>query len=354
MKSQFPGFYPLSTKEFETLWANAIFIFDTNVLLNLYRYPEEARDDLISRITQLADRIWLPYNVGLEYQRNRLAVVAEQKRRFRDVRQAIDASIGSLRGEFDRLQLKKRHSTIDVDGFLTDVDNTVAKFYSNLDSLESSHPSPQDPDPVRDKIDELFDGKIGPAFAKQECLDAIYIDGAKRYANRVPPGYSDLPKGKPESEDIFQYGSLVYRRQYGDLMIWHQIISHAKELNIQNIVLVTDDEKEDWWYRIESEGKKTIGPRPELVSEIRHVANVSLFHMYNSEQFLRRASEFLNVPVPEAAIEQVQEAKRTIRHLNSDIMSTYRAIEQSVENWLVDRFGRENVIVQERGFPIFL
>lgn len=35
MKEQFKGYYNLSNSEFEELWDNAIFIFDTNVLLNL-------------------------------------------------------------------------------------------------------------------------------------------------------------------------------------------------------------------------------------------------------------------------------------------------------------------------------
>jgi hypothetical protein len=45
MKKLFPGFYQPIEKEFQSLWKNCIFILDANVLLNLYRYPSEAKND---------------------------------------------------------------------------------------------------------------------------------------------------------------------------------------------------------------------------------------------------------------------------------------------------------------------
>jgi hypothetical protein len=38
MKDIFRGYYKLDDDEFKQLWKKAVFIFDTNVLLNLYRY----------------------------------------------------------------------------------------------------------------------------------------------------------------------------------------------------------------------------------------------------------------------------------------------------------------------------
>ena len=47
MKSLFKGFYQLTEEEFKSLWENSLFIFDTNVLLNLYRYQSSTRDALL-------------------------------------------------------------------------------------------------------------------------------------------------------------------------------------------------------------------------------------------------------------------------------------------------------------------
>ena len=45
------------------------FVFDTNVLLNLYRYPKDVSSEFINVLKHIQDRIWIPYNVGLELSR---------------------------------------------------------------------------------------------------------------------------------------------------------------------------------------------------------------------------------------------------------------------------------------------
>ena len=77
MKNLFKSFYKLNKDEYKTLWQDAIFIFDTNILLNLYRYQSSTRDELLKVIEQLTSRIWIPNHVALEFQRNRLHVIAE-------------------------------------------------------------------------------------------------------------------------------------------------------------------------------------------------------------------------------------------------------------------------------------
>ena len=72
MKNLFPGHYKPSEEEFQKLWAECIFVFDTNILLNVYRYSEKTRERLFEILGLLQDRIWLPYQVAYEYQEERL------------------------------------------------------------------------------------------------------------------------------------------------------------------------------------------------------------------------------------------------------------------------------------------
>lgn len=51
----------------EKVWKDGIIVFDTNVLLNLYRYSEEARDELLELMKSFQKRLWMPYQVGLEF-----------------------------------------------------------------------------------------------------------------------------------------------------------------------------------------------------------------------------------------------------------------------------------------------
>lgn len=84
MKKLFPGFYQPTDTEFKKLWEKCTFVIDANVLLNLYRYPEEAKADLLKVFGKISDRLWLPYQAALEYQKNRLIVIAEQRSRKGD------------------------------------------------------------------------------------------------------------------------------------------------------------------------------------------------------------------------------------------------------------------------------
>ena len=70
MKDMFPEYYQPTEDEFKQLWADAIFVFDANVLLDIYRYSPKASKELIGILKDLDDRIWLPYQFALEYHRN--------------------------------------------------------------------------------------------------------------------------------------------------------------------------------------------------------------------------------------------------------------------------------------------
>jgi hypothetical protein len=141
----------------------------------------------------------------------------------------------------------------------------------------------------------------------QRRYHSAAFEGKRRYEEKRPPGYVDAAKAKLADQTVYLYGGLVYKREYGDLIIWNQIINKAKGDQIKSIILLTDDEKADWWWRVESKGKKTIGPRPELIEEVSSKGEVSLFYMYNSERFMQFAKAQLGIEVKQESIDQVRD-----------------------------------------------
>ena len=117
MKDLFPAYYAATAEDLDWDADDIVVAFDANVLLNLYRYPAEASNDVLAVMQALGSKSWLPHQAALEYQRHRLPIIAEQKKRFGQVRQVVDKAISSLSKElskeFGKLQLEKRHSTID-------------------------------------------------------------------------------------------------------------------------------------------------------------------------------------------------------------------------------------------------
>jgi hypothetical protein len=279
MRKRFPGYY--RDHEVDLAIRETLVVFDASVLLNLYRYPSDASQDLLELMEALSDKVWIPYHAALEYQRNRLAVIADQRRRFREVRQVVEGGVSTLKGELDKLQLRKRHSTIDITDLTTSLDSAVDRFLKSLEHGETEQRDVTDEDPIRDRLDALFRDRVGSPPQDQNWVDGLEKEGQRRYEALIPPGFMDATK---ETSSFTDRG-LVYRSQFGDLVLWRQIAEHARGIGAKQLVFVTDDEKADWWLIVESGGSKRIGPRPELIGELTQTANVDRFFMYSSERF---------------------------------------------------------------------
>lgn len=359
MKESFFGFYRPSDEQLSDLWKSCIFVLDANVLLNLYRYPRQAREDMLKILRMVSDRLWIPHQVALEYQQNRLDVIAEQVKRFDEAEKTLRDIEGKLQGDLGKLQLKKRHSLIDPDGFLKRVGEIFGEFMTELAALRQEQPDVYHGDKLRDELDSLLEGRVGPAPQSQEELDQTYKEAEERFRQKRPPGYMDADKASDHKEAPYMYGGLAFRREYGDLVLWYQIIGEAQtEDHCKKIIFVTDDDKEDWWWIVESQGKKTIGPRPELAEEIRSKAGVSLFYMYNSERFMRLAEKYLGAEIERESIERVRDVAQLDRVESQwrgrGIREMYLVAEKAVLEWLRAMHPRDEVFENRERFPDFI
>lgn len=115
--------------------------------------------------------------------------------------------------------------------------------------------------------------------------------------------------------------------------------------------MVTDDAKEDWWLRIQSDGPKTIGPRPELIEEASSQGGISFLLMYDSEGFLKYAKELLHAQVSDNTLTEVRDlSKSSPRRVSRQPPRQYAfRAERAVIRWIRRRFesARRNI----HGFP---
>lgn len=346
MKHIFKGYYRLTEQEILEMWANCLFVVDTNVLLNLYRYPKEAKEDLIKIFKAVSNRIWLPFQVALEFQNNRLSVIADQLKKFSEVKKIVSDLQTPLITKLDQLQLKKRHSQINPDPFLHKLKLLIENFLGELDELEKEQPDVYDEDDVRREIDSIFQGKVGLPPNSQKDLEEIYKEGKIRFENKIPPGYLDE---KDKTSEAYCFNGLIIKRAFGDLLIWKEIIKKVGSAqDIKSIIFLTDDEKDDWWWTEESKGRKTIGPRPELVQELCSQTQVSSFYMYSSLRFMEYAKKYLKVAVQDKSIEQVREVNSSI---NSKKVLHEVAV-SAVKTWLKQQRGNYTMFIDPKGnFP---
>jgi hypothetical protein len=103
----------------------------------------------------------------------------------------------------------------------------------------------------------------------------IIKEGELRYRSKIPPGYKD--QGSKEGISI-----------YGDLILWKQIIAHAKKVK-KPIILIINDIKEDWCYKKEQK-QKIEKPREDLIKELYTTTGMELWMCL--DELLKRDSSF--------------------------------------------------------------
>jgi len=309
----------LDEETLDKMWEQAVFVFDSNVLLDLYRLPLSAKKELLTVLQnpEIKNRIWISFQGLLEFLNNRYDTISDQKNKFNTVRNKLNDAINGyndvfskLTAELATLKLRQRHSLIDPEEFLTPEKiksgiSFVNEFLDNLTELEQKQSDVHDNDDTKKHVLSLFEGKVGHGLSK-EAIKKIYDEGEERYKHDIPPGYMDKKKN-----DFYTVLDIEYKCKFGDLLFWHEVIQKAKLEKLQYIILVTGDLKEDWW--LEKRGKK-LGPRKELLNEIYTKApDLKAFHMYDTSNFLRRVGERFTVNVSESTISETENLLTTDR-----------------------------------------
>jgi hypothetical protein len=290
MKDLFPGHFKESDESLREVWETSLFVFDANILLNLYRYSDATRNEFLRILNKLKDRAWLPHRAAEEYLSNRLTVIDQQEKSYDDTVKLIE----SLQQDLDNA---RQHPFVSK-GVMRKVNSVFEELCNELKNNKSVHTKRISSDEIKDSIAKIFETSVGLPYDKDR-IEQLISEGEDRYKQKIPPGFKD--GSKAGDSEVFSDKC----RKYGDLIVWTQVIDKAIELN-KGVVLVTDDKKEDWWEKFKG---KTVGPRPELVKEFKDRTNQT-FHMYQADRFLELAREKLGEKVSEEIVEEIREVRR--------------------------------------------
>jgi len=303
--------YYLSTEYIDSMFENAIIVFDASALLDLYYYSPSSQSSIFNNVFDyLQHRLWLPGQVYFEFQKNKYNVAKKPIQTYRNLientKKGVDGNhigkITDLSNKFtDNLdslsnQLKTlKEKTISEDkhphinsGCYEDIDNSIAIFRKNIDiftskvsdfrtcftSVVNEKIVTLETELSSDQIQSIINSKfqIGADYPYTDMYK-IAQEGACRYAEQIPPGYEDQ-------------GDKIGLQKYGDLFVWKQILEYAKKLN-KDILLVTNDVKPDW------HDESLNAPRYELLKEFHdHIGK--FFWSYDMKTFLYRINSVLD------------------------------------------------------------
>lgn len=283
MKNTFIGYYQPSALDFKKLWGKCLFIVDTNVLLDLYRYSDSTRKELLKLLGTISTRLWLPHQVGLEFHNRRLDEISRQVNNYQNSIVEFDKFLNKIK---QKLESKGHPYVEDSNKYIDRFSKIIEDLKKELGKKKESFSELLTNDKYLREITNLLKDKIGNSYSEDK-LEELYKIGEKRCKNKIPPGYKDYHKAG--------------NNKYGDIIIWNQIIDKSIDSDLP-IIFITSETKEDWWL---IHNGKTIGPRPELINEFRSKTKNKMY-IYQTDNFLRQATEYLDTKVESSAIDEVK------------------------------------------------
>ena len=168
MRATYGEYYSPSSHELREFMETAIVVPDANVLLGLYELSSAEREQLLDLLEGVSDQLWLAYQAGLEYQRNRMGVIRKQSSSYERARALHGASTEeTLREYLDNLSLPEDvHNEIRplLAGLVARIADAVAPYDEAVSDIAARHVvSPSDAlsaDPVRARLDAIFKGRV--------------------------------------------------------------------------------------------------------------------------------------------------------------------------------------------------
>ncbi|MEO3768273.1 PIN-like domain-containing protein [Streptomyces sp. B5E4] len=303
--------------ERSSFFNDGIIVLDTNVLLSLYEYTETSRKEVLSALEHTAGRLWMPYQVGLEFVRGRRSTLESRKRALSDAASEVNKKLMAARkaivdaknvvcAQLDKYA-RAQQEIAGLDALVagSDVDAHLDvyrhEFKRHLDMLKADHglalSSADAEDPILVHIAKLYGDGIGQQPEDSVVRGRLEEATAFRFPNKIPPGFSDSGKDTP-------------LKSAGDFLLWEELVEHARKLpaGSRRVLFVSNDKKEDWYEQ--GSGPSSSRPWPSLVDELRRRAQADL-RVETPPHFFGGVREFLDAELAAdtyAEIERVSES----------------------------------------------
>ena len=264
----------------------ATIVFDTNILLNFYKYSSNTREAAFKIIEKVQNRLWMPFQVYLEYHEKREHKITEvinlASNLKKNIKDFFEKRLGiSKQSPFYNILNKNQKQTIkEIEEYITS--NKQEKF---------------NPDNILTFLENVYKNKVSQAPLPEEIIEKC-SNIRKRYELSIPPGYKDCNK----KENI-----------YGDALIWLDVIDYAKNNN-KDIIWVSDDSKDDWIKNNEL--------RDDLVREFQIKTGKQIKH-YTSELFFKKMGNMQDLKLSKANISEISDIVKSLK-IQNDIFNSLK------------------------------
>lgn len=313
--SGFKGLWRRPKDHYERGVQGYLVVVDTNVLLELYRFTPDARNELLDVLQKLGQRLWIPHQVASEYYARRVDAVKEHLALYSSVPGSLE---DARKKSVQVLQTFARRCAIQDDDKKRLIDPIEAAFSAAIAEIEKHKESFDldlakvvSADPVLDALAEIANEKTGYPFNVDE-RDALLGEFKTRVESGIPPGYRDAAKSD---------------NPHGDFFIWEQTLREASERQTP-VLFVTNDAKDDW---VRREAGVVVGPRPELIQEFKERCDQD-FLLMDLGHFLKVAKEKLGAAVSASTVAQAE----NVQHPSAGVILRGGVLLSAEEHYIIE------------------
>lgn len=319
----FDQYKPYSEAALKKVWQDGLIVLDANILLHLYRVDDTLRTAVFGILEdeKVAARLWFPHQAISEFYKNRPAVIGGQLRALEALERKMTEALSSLKELKDTPRFH-----IDREKWPALLKESEDRLGTFLRAAKAIYPASMSSDPILSRVEHIIASKIGPK-PDDAKVSLQFAEGKKRMTTKSPPGYMDSDKD-----------------ENGDYVVWEQCLEHCAKEKC-NLILVTDDNKEDWWYRTQG---FTVGPRLELRAEFYQRVPGAEFILVNFEDFVARVSEQMTKRVEPDTVSDARQFAEFQRGINTERDEEFDEAAQEVAQEAAIRRHRRNAPTKKR------
>ena len=213
------------------------FIFDTNVLLDLYKYNDEMIDYFISIFDSNIDKFWIPKQVQVEFNRHFIENKIRNLSICSNIKDQVSRIVSDLNNSVDVAfnrdgKFRLRNSQIGKQDILNDIKKFKNDITNKLDEIQ-----PKINKDLKEDEDCIH------KFTQLELM-SIYEEGDKRFKYKIPPGFTDANKDSlEEKREKNNANEEKYSiSKYGDLIVWKELLRKISDDN-KKVIFIQNEKK---------------------------------------------------------------------------------------------------------------
>ncbi|MDE6290872.1 MAG: hypothetical protein K2M16_05015 [Muribaculaceae bacterium] len=176
MKINYSDHYRPKKDEIDNAYGDALFIFDTNSLLDLYRINPSVTEKALKTIEKYKHRIYITPHTDEEYHRHHYEITAEMCLTVKEIVTHLspDPFISKLEEIIKKNSKYNCQFPSDLQkAYISKIENTIRKIREELSELQSHFNNVFTTHQLQHRISDLFNGRVLPNLPDQRIREIL-------------------------------------------------------------------------------------------------------------------------------------------------------------------------------------